>query len=253
MIDIDPQAATLAAYEAAEDFWELVHQSTAADVRMEKFYAAMRQAVPGLCVDYGVGVGAVAQHTQPDIAVDISAGMINHARRRSPATRFIQAPIQDVDIDAEACLSYIAGNTLNHLLTNDDLASAFDRIRHNSSRGGILAFDILTPEYYAAAAQIADRVNLVAAEQRHLLWNVVSLLHGEPPLYRQIFFADELDVDGHASRRYFGPFYERPLSAGDVEWALRRSGWRALAPSQYPVADPCHAIPVKSVVVATAA
>ncbi len=106
----------------------------------------------GSAADIGCGTGLFACYLSrcwdvPVFAVDRSSEMLRVARRNCPGENicFLQQDIRCLNLPQ--CVDLITANfdTLNHLLTPQDLQLAFCRIAENLRPQGYLLFDLITP------------------------------------------------------------------------------------------------------------
>lgn len=82
------------------------------------------------------------------VGVDSSAGMLNFARNNVPEAEFVCSDVRNfrtpIKFDAAVCVY----DSLNHLLTIEDLTSAFETVRHCLSPHGLFALDMNMPAKY---------------------------------------------------------------------------------------------------------
>lgn len=116
-----------------------------------------RNIAPGPMIDWGCGTGAAARIFAaagwPAIGIDSSAAMLAQAR----AVPFA-APVQWIEGDMRAAhfvqkarLATAFYDTLNYLISDDDLRAAWRAIALNLALGGYAIVDVNTPYEYAIA------------------------------------------------------------------------------------------------------
>jgi SAM-dependent methyltransferase len=108
-----------------------------------------------LCCGTGVAAAALAARGFRVTGVDVSEGMLAHARRRAPGARFVAADLRRFVLpagaapgpaDAAVCL----GEGLNHLLTPGDLARAVRRVAAALRPGAAFVFDVVEESRFRA-------------------------------------------------------------------------------------------------------
>jgi len=117
---------------------------------------AERGVEPGTLVDWGCGDGAAAAIFAAAgwavVGVDSSPAMLALAReRRLPGARWLEADIRDADVDLGATLATAFFDTLNYVLSVEDLAAAWRTIAASLAPGGYAVADLNTPYEYAVA------------------------------------------------------------------------------------------------------
>jgi len=76
------------------------------------------------------------------IGIDGSGAMIQLARGKAPLARFIVADARDFSVDTPAAAAISTFDSLNHVMTLDDLTEVFSRVRAALSHGGTFIFDL---------------------------------------------------------------------------------------------------------------
>ena len=79
------------------------------------------------------------------VGVDVSEGMLEVARRKVPGVRFVRADVREMALGEEYDAVVSTFDSLNNLLTEEDLALAFKRIREHLKPRGIFVADLNTP------------------------------------------------------------------------------------------------------------
>src|SRR5262249_20203843 len=83
------------------------------------------------------------------VGLDNSREMLSSARARAlrdgARCSFIESDMRAFSLDRTFRLIFIARNSLLHLLTADDLVSAFTAIRAHLAPGGVFACDVFNP------------------------------------------------------------------------------------------------------------
>ena len=88
------------------------------------------------------------------VGVDASEGMLEIARKKLPGVRFVRADVRDMDLGEQYDAVVSTFDSLNNLLTEGDLLSAFKNIRKHLRPHGIFVGDLNTP--YAMTTQWND-------------------------------------------------------------------------------------------------
>jgi SAM-dependent methyltransferase len=161
---------------------------------------ARRRVGAGLIVDLGCGSGALAEIVSEagfDVyGVDISAAMIDIARRRAPRAQFVCAPLLGAAIPP--CIAVTAtGECLNYLFdprsTVSELSHLFQRIFAALDPGGVLLFDMLSPDRrkalpaqrFAITEEWATLVEVDQQTEPGLLERRITTFRRDGPVYRR--------------------------------------------------------------------
>jgi SAM-dependent methyltransferase len=75
--------------------------------------------------------------------LDLNKAMLDIARRKNPATEFIEADMRNFQLTEKKDACIIAGRSASYLITNNDVIDAFHSIRKNLNNSGILCFDCI--------------------------------------------------------------------------------------------------------------
>ncbi len=106
----------------------------------------------GTVVDLGCGGGVLAAGLAAAgydvLGVDLSAAMVDLARRRVPTARFVRGSIWDVELPPAVAVTAI-GEVVNYAADaragTGPLRTLIERVRRALVRGGVLLFDVATP------------------------------------------------------------------------------------------------------------
>lgn len=80
--------------------------------------------------------------------LDGSEAMIEYARRNAPGARFLVADARSFHIEHEFNLVLSLYDSLNHIMTAEDLATVFHRVAMTLGDDGLFAFDLnMEPKY----------------------------------------------------------------------------------------------------------
>jgi SAM-dependent methyltransferase len=130
--------------------YDLLYSDDGEDIEL-----ILRQAKgrPGVVLELACGTGRfvvpLAREGHEVIGIDNSASMLAEARRKASllglAPQLIEADMRDFDVDARASLIFIAGNSLCHLCTNDDVAACLSSVRRHLDKGGRFLIDVFVP------------------------------------------------------------------------------------------------------------
>ncbi len=74
--------------------------------------------------------------------VDGSEQMLRYARRNAPNTTFICSDARALDLPEEFAIIISTYDSLNHLLTLDDVEKVFRNVQRHLKRGGVFVFDM---------------------------------------------------------------------------------------------------------------
>lgn len=138
-----------------ENSWlyDLIHEKPA-DSREVNFYerAIKRYGSPVLELACGTGNYLVTLSSQTDVEIsglDISGDMLHAAELRAEnqnvETNLINADMRDFDLDQKFALVFIAGNSLQHLNTYEDVAACFASVQRHLKPDGKFIVEIFNP------------------------------------------------------------------------------------------------------------
>jgi SAM-dependent methyltransferase len=184
----------------------------------------------GLVVDLGCGSGLWARelnyHGYEVFGVDISAAMLNIARKRVPHARFVQGSFLDVALPSCVAVTSI-GECLNYLFdaknTARGLVRLFRRVHDALVPGGVFAFDVAEPGMARDPHRGArPRRSWAAGED----WAVLVHFEGDTKknlLTRQII---SFRREGEQYRRAEETHRQQLYQGNDLARELRRVGFR---------------------------
>ena len=95
-----------------------------------------------LCCGTGQIAAALQARGYRVTGLDGSGPMLAHARQNAPSASFIEADARDFTFDRPFDLVLSAFDSLNHLLTQDDLAAVFRCVAAVLPPGGLFLFDL---------------------------------------------------------------------------------------------------------------
>lgn len=134
----------------AHDAFFTDHARRAAGRLLEGLAASGHEA--GTVIDLGSGSGVLAEIVSAAgfdvLGVDLSAAMVDIARRRAPRASFVQGSIWDVElVDAVAvtAIGEIVNYAADRRTGTDQLRRLFAAVRAVLAPGGVLLFDVATP------------------------------------------------------------------------------------------------------------
>ena len=151
----------------------------------------------GLVVDLGTGSGIAAQAlTEAGYAVlgvDVSADLLELARRRAPGATFVEASLHEFQLPACAAVTAI-GECLSYANAGrPELTRLFARVHDALSPGGLFLFDVACPGREAAGPRRtwhegADWILCFEAEERaaeRLLTRRITVFRRAGDAYRR--------------------------------------------------------------------
>jgi len=123
-------------------------------VASERFYLDEANHASGRVLELACGSGRLTvpiAHAGVDIfGVDLSGSMLDAARGKASAAgvpvQFVQADMRRFVLPGRFSAIFIAGNSLLHLLTIEDLTQCFASVRHHLAPRGRFVFDISNPD-----------------------------------------------------------------------------------------------------------
>lgn len=120
----------------------------------EKFYLEEAQRGGGRVLDLGCGTGRltllIARAGIEIVGADLSLTMLDAARAKASTAgvnvQFVQADMRSFDLGAQFRAILIAGNSLLHMLTIEELMQCLRTVRRHLAPGGRLVFDVSNPD-----------------------------------------------------------------------------------------------------------
>lgn len=99
-------------------------------------------AVLDLCCGTGQLAQALTERGYKVAGVDDSEQMLNYARINAPKASFQCADVRYFELPTKFDIAFSTYDSLNHLLTHDDLEKAFDHVYRQLETGGLFVFDM---------------------------------------------------------------------------------------------------------------
>jgi SAM-dependent methyltransferase len=182
---------------------------------------------------------SIAQSGIDIVGVDLSDSMLaagrNKARAAGVEVPFIHADMRDLDLDGRFETILIPGNSLLHLLTNEELKQCLAGVRRHLAPGGQLVFDISKWDMSRYARDPAQRYPAFtqgeisvdetssydpAAQVRDVVWylSTVRAADFRKIEYRlRVIFPQELllllEIAGFHLEARYGEFTREPFEA----------------------------------------
>lgn len=197
--------------------------------------AASHSSGLGSVLDFGCGTGGhafeLAHRGIEVVGVDLSASMIEHARKRAadlavdPVPTFVLGDLRTIDLGRRFDAALMMFGVLGYQLENDDVLAALRTASRHLAPGGLLFFDV----WYGPAVlaeRPADRVKTVRSEG----CTVVRSSHSKLDTARQVCEVsfDLIVVDDSGVHEFDECHEMRFFFAKELELALAASGFRLL-------------------------
>ncbi|MDF1496504.1 MAG: methyltransferase domain-containing protein [Patescibacteria group bacterium] len=199
--------------------WESIIQRVVEDHAVQR----------GLAIDLACGTGTITKMLH-DIGfkaegLDLSATMLDQARSKYPETIFHQADMRDFDFpEIHSKIEFVTCfyDSLNYLLTLEDMQKAFMRVSKHLKSGGLFLFDMNTKEHIQASSQNSPRVNEIddlftvfRSSEQEGLWQLDMdfFIREDPDQYKRIH-------ECHVERGY---------NTEDIEPLLEKAGLKLLS------------------------
>ncbi|MCY4072850.1 MAG: class I SAM-dependent methyltransferase [Chloroflexi bacterium] len=108
---------------------------------------ALNDCPPGahildLCCGTGQLASELTERGYKVAGVDGSKQMLNHARINAPQATFHCADVRYFELPTKFDIAFSTYDSLNHLLTHDDLEKAFRNVYRQLETGGVFVFDM---------------------------------------------------------------------------------------------------------------
>lgn len=120
----------------------------------------------GLCLDIASGTGVISGLLLKQgfmvVGVDVSGEMVKIARANYPEANFIEADARDFKIEEQdrnkIVLAVSFYDSLNYLLSDEDMIKMFDSVARNIPDETIFLFDMNTRDHVSASRQNAPKI-----------------------------------------------------------------------------------------------
>lgn len=99
-------------------------------------------AILDLCCGTGQLAGELTARGYTVTGVDGSEQMLKHACQNAPDANFVCSDARAFDLQADFAMAFSTYDSLNHLLTLDDLALVFRSVFRHLQAGGVFVFDM---------------------------------------------------------------------------------------------------------------
>lgn len=118
-----------------------------------EFYRSEANRQGGRVLELGCGTGSklipIAFDGHPCVGLDLSAEMLTEGHRKAAelgvTAEWVQGDMRVFDLDRTFDMVFIAGNSLLHLLTSEDLLSCLRSVRRHLAPGAPFIFDVFNP------------------------------------------------------------------------------------------------------------
>ena len=105
-------------------------------------------AVLDLCCGTGQLAAVLSAKGYPTTGVDGSAGMIEIARKNAPDVEFVVQDARELSLDVRFAAVFSIFDSLNHVMSLDDLELVFEKVHSVLKDGGYFEFDLNMEEGY---------------------------------------------------------------------------------------------------------
>lgn len=144
---------------------------------LEKIYPVIEREVlnrippEGKVLDLCCGTGQLAARLSESgfrvIGIDISGAMLAFARQNAPAAEFIQADARAFAIPSRVDAAVAVFDSLNHIMSGEDLTEVFKSVYQALTPGGVFLFDLNDDESFTqrwrGSFSIVESDHLLAA------------------------------------------------------------------------------------------
>lgn len=226
--------------------YDLVHNDKAGEAQIA-FYQRQIERYGEPVLELGCGSGnylvALSQNLQTIVGLDISEEMLGAAERKAEAegvsTDLIVGDMRSFEIDQKFKLIFIAGNSLQHLLTHTDIESCFASVKKHLFPFGKFVVEVFNPslellcrerdkryfigEYKTEEGWVVVTENVfydAATQINHIDWHYKNqFMKEEQTVSFQMrqFFPQEFDAlfqaNGFKIEAKYGDFAETPFSS----------------------------------------
>lgn len=99
----------------------------------------------------GTMTGLLAEEGFDVMGLDLSSDMLEEARAKYPDISFVEADMRDFKLPEKKDILISVCDSINYVLTTEDLAKTLSSVRENLSEGGIFIFDLKTRFFFENA------------------------------------------------------------------------------------------------------
>lgn len=99
----------------------------------------------------GTMTGLLVEEGLDVMGLDISLDMLAEARKKYPDISFLEADMRDFKLSEKKDVIVSICDSINYVLTTEDLVKTFSSVRENLSEGGIFIFDLKTKFFFENA------------------------------------------------------------------------------------------------------
>jgi SAM-dependent methyltransferase len=222
-----------------------VYDEMASDPELQKFYKYWRQLLlqtiserklkVRTIVDLMCGTGNttipwIRKAGWSVIGVDGSASMLLYARKKSDRVRWYCQDIRKLRLKERAEVATCHGDSLNHILSPEELQEVFNRVADILDPGGLFLFDISTEHLFRWLHErdMLSRIGknyMVSSNQYDAKSRIVE--------FRLLWFIPR----GRLYKKRQVRVQERPYTVGEIREMARESGFRVLTVKKQWVLD----------------
>jgi ubiquinone/menaquinone biosynthesis C-methylase UbiE len=156
------------------------------------------------------------------VGVDASAAMLRQARKKSNRVRWFCQDIRKLRLKVRAEAATCHFDSLNHLLSPEELQQVFHRVANILHPGGLFLFDISTEHWFR---WLHEREKLYTIGKNYMM----SSNRYDPKRriveFRQLWFIPR----GRVYEKRLVQVWERPYTTEEIRIMARTSGFRVLA------------------------
>lgn len=99
----------------------------------------------------GTMTGLLVEEGLDVMGLDISSDMLAEARKKYPDISFLEADMRDFKLSEKKDVIVSICDSINYVLTTEDLVKTFSSVRENLNEGGIFIFDLKTKFFFENA------------------------------------------------------------------------------------------------------
>ena len=197
---------------------------------MKKYGRKGNEEGDRLVVDLGCGTGKVtemlADLDYQMIGVDLSVDMLGIAQNRKMElghdTLYVCQDMRNLELGSQAGTFISVGDSINYLLTTDDLVRMFKGVREYLLDNGIFVFDFKTLHLYRDV--IGDRTIAEDREDCAFIWDNWFDEEKHINEYDLTLFIHEPEDERGIFRRYEEVHYQRGYTLEEVKEVVKKAG-----------------------------
>lgn len=225
----------MSSYKTFASVYDLFMDNVPYDDWCDLYTAILKEngITDGIMLDLGCGTGAMtrrfAQKGFDMIGVDASVEMLDEARafaadgnqnqNQTKDILYLQQDMRSFELYGTVAAVVSVCDSLNYILTEEDLLQVFKLVNNYLDPGGLFVFDLTTPFQYEAV--LGENSFCESRDEAAFLWENFFDEESRINEYDLTLFVRD---EGEHYRRFVETHYQRAWSPDEVKALLEKSG-----------------------------